>query len=353
MAIYLDSEDSFANGEIIFNVINAKKYPFIYDAHEDEIKLYAEGREIDAVFRRNSSLKDGFKVFVTETAKENKLSYLSIMEAQKFNGFYVGIKNQAHHAHYITDKQARKIAHTHLKKNKSVFNDIKGEILAEMQSTYKKAVTQNTAHDLIGHISTKKTRSHSLRYQLLFPDSAHDEFGQFGPENKDFKMYHVYHGKLYELEVKFVGIFGTMVEYDIINLESGSIYVGLSISTDAGKTILPSSALYGKTKNDDGTLPTKSEAKLAKPKDGAKAYPLWSKEASFDFVGKFVFESTCNVIAKKHYEEKHDEKVHVYEAYKIVEEVIGDWFEEESNAQEIETPKTTEKKLILKEDVKN
>ncbi len=325
LAIYLDSEDSFANGELIFNLINAGHHKEIFDAHEDDIKLYAEGREIDAVFRKSSLLHQGFKIFITEKTIKNKLAYLSIMEAQKFNGFYIGIKNHAFHAQYITDSEAKRIAQTHLKKNKNMIQDLRGEMIDEMQSTYKKALSQNAMHDLISHVSTKKSKQTSFRYQLLFPDN-NDMYKQYAPENKDFGIYHVYNGKAYKLDFKYIGKYGTMIEYDIINLEPNSIYVGISVSKDGGKTILPSASIYGKTRDENDELPTKTRAKLAKPKEGAKEYPFWNRDLAIEYVGEMVFNSSCDTIIKKHYEDKDGEKLPINEAHKKFDEIMGDWF---------------------------
>lgn len=334
MAIYIDSTESFASGEIVLDLIHVHKYPDLLNCHEEELKLYAEGREIDAIFRRNPKMEDGYKIYLTEDAKDNKLPFLSLMEAQKYNGFYIGIGGKEYHAQYIPDKKAREIARSHYVKAKNLIGYNREKILNEMNDEFRKQIAQEATHGMLGHISPNKSRSHSLRYQILFP-SVHKVDEHLVGEGENIGVYYVYKGKLYELDLKFIGVFGSMVEFDIINLEPGMIYPGLSVSFDNGKTILPSSAIYGITRDEDHQRLSKTDAQLAKPKEGAKAYPLWTEEDAIAYVGKVVVESIKDVLTKKHYEEQTDELIlRIDEAHQHHDDYVDVWFKEARETKE-------------------
>ncbi len=337
MAIYVDSKESFAHGEIVLDLVHANKYPEVMNAHEEELKLYAEGREIDAIFRRNPLVSNGFKIYITEDAKDNKLPFLSMMEAQKYNGFFIGIGNREYHAQYISDKKAKAIAKSHQRKVKNTFGDNREEILNEMNDEFRKEVSVTANHGLLGHISPNKSRRNSLRYKLLFP-TVEELNASIKPKGKGFKMYHIYNGLLYELEVKYAGIFGSMVEFDIVNLEPGTIYPGISVSFDDGETIIPSSAIFGITKDKFNNKISKTDAMLAKPKEGSNGIEIWPEKVAKAYVGEQVLGSIKDILTKKHYEDEFDDLIlRIDVAKQYHKDYVDIWFEKAKDSKDHRT----------------
>ncbi len=344
MALYVDSKESFAHGEIVLDLVHANKYPEILNAHEEELKLYAEGREIDAIFRRDPNIMNGFKIYITEDAKDNKLPFLSMMEAQKYNGFYIGIENREYHAQYISDRRAKSIAKAHQKKVKNTFGDNREVILNEMNDEFRREISQTANHGLLGHISPNKSRRHSLRYKLLFP-TVEELKENIKSRGKGFKMYHIYHGKAYEVDVEYAGIFGSMVEFDLVNLEPGTIYPGISVSFDNGKTIIPSSAIFGITRDRLNNKISKTDAKLAKPKEGVEGITIWPEDVAKGYVGEQVLESIKDILTKKHYEEEFDDLILPIDEAKLYhKDYVDVWFEE---AKKVKDSRTGEVALKL------
>ncbi len=306
MAIYVDAEDSHASGDLILNLVHAQRHSEIWNAHEEDLILYAEGREIDAVFRRDHTVKGGFKIYVTEDGEDGRHSFVSIMQAEKYDNFTIGIEEKEWHAFAITDKKAKQIAKAHERKVKNIYYDIRKDVLDEMDNNYSKSAT-TSEHGIIAHVSHKKSKEDKLRFQLILPREGHPLTDEFDPESNKLVFYHLYDGKLYKIDHKYIGTYGSMIEWDFINLAPGSIYVGISYSIDGGKTIYPSSAVYGITTDEEGHLHSKTDAKLAAPIDSnAKGIKIWKRGDANEYLGDEAFESLCSIVVKKHYEKDNE-----------------------------------------------
>ncbi len=325
MAVYFDGEESFLNGELIINLIHANRHYEIDHAHEEDLILYAAGKEIDAIFRRDPEVKHGFKIYVTEDTND-RTALVSIMSASKYNTFSIGVDHHEFHAQVITDKKAKKIAKSHERDLRNVYDDEREKILEEMNHDSRRGTSLEAEHGLISHISHKKTRRHSLRYQLLFHD-AHERLNSFNPLSEKLEFYHIYKGDAYKIEHKFIGKYGTMFEFDLIGLEPNTVYVGLSISYDGGVTVLPSMSVYGITRDQEKHLNSKDEAILGKPIKGAKKVPMWTKQEGIDYIGKTIVDATCDVMVKKHYEADNKGVIlPLEEAHEHYDKYVDKWF---------------------------
>ncbi len=342
LGVYFDSEDSLINGEFIINLIHANRNKLIWNAHEDDIKLYASGRQIDVIVRRDSSLPYGYKIFLTENTS-NKKVILSIMSASKYNQYFIGVGSQQFHAHVISDKKAKRIAKMFSKESKEIYTDNKNRILDELGSEYRKNhIVEHPLHETLWHISETKNKKDSLRLQVLMPEQ-HSTLEHFDPKSEKIMFYHIIDGLAYKLDHHYIGHFGTLFEYTLNDLEPNTIYCGISVSYDGGKTIIPTTAVYGVTKDEHNHVQSKTHAALATKPSTGKGIPMWTKEEALSVVGEETFNAILEILIKKHYERDNNEiKLPLNKAVEYYEHYATPWLE---NAEK-ELAKRKEKEIF-------
>lgn len=347
LSLYFDGLNSLSEGELIINLLHVKRYKHLWNAHEEDLLLIAAGRPVEAVFKKSESIPGGYRIYVTDDTSQ-KRTVLSIMSASKYDQYHIGIKGQhdTNHAYVLSDKKAKKITRM-ISRTVDELNEETREHLLEnvLKKTGKDVVkAKKDHHNVIAHISDVKSTPTSLRYQVLYSDTDamltdHDPI----KDDNQIKFYYVYNGKLYEMEHKFVNKIGHMFEYDLINLQPGTIYTGLSKSLDGGKTIFPSAALYGTTKDNQGHILSKTHAALAKPAKRAKGVQLWSFESALNQLGEVILHRTFDVLTKKHYEDENpDNFLSIEKAYEYYDDYILDWLEDSVGAH----PETSKIHLI-------
>ncbi len=306
LGMYLDNSETLAAGEIVYDVVHVKHIKLLWKAHEDSLILIAGGVEIPVAFKRAHSNMTGYKMYINMPT-DDPIALTAIFNSIRYNTFYIASTEDENEHHYhiniLEDKKIHKIQTKLAKLSEKASEQAKQELLDSLleRKEYSHEDSESEMR-LIATINRTKSTHDTLRYQVLFPEE-HPLIESYDPESPKQKFYYIYNGKSYELEHKFVSQIGHMFEFDFINLEPETIYTGLSVSLDGGKTILPSPALYGVTKDMDGHNIKKTPAKLAKPKKGAKASKIWTFEEAEDFIGEEAANRTLSIILKKHYED--------------------------------------------------
>ncbi len=356
LSLYFDEVRSLEEKELILNLLHVKRYHAFWDAHEEDLILLANGRAVDAVFQKSPNVPGGYRVYITDDTN-NKEVMNAIMSATKFDTWHIGVRNheEEKHAFILSDDKAKKIIRMISKSDKKINDETKDQMLEEMVNKIS-AHNVKRSHGVISHISDKKSTSTTLRFQVMYPEhhilfDSFDHDGQVDdPQKKTF--YYIYNGKAYEMDYKFVGKYGHLYEYDFINLQPGTIYAGISVSLDGGKTIAPSAAIYGITKDESGIVPTKSHAKIAKPKNkSVKSHELWTEREALEYLGEDLMHRTFDILTKKHYEEENPEfSLSADRASEYYDEYIDRWFEDDDDKYMIEEG-TPEDQLIKIEDV--
>ncbi len=311
MGIFADIPTSLKNQAIYLNFINAKNYPEFWNVHEDHLKLYAMGSEIKAVFYKSSDVPGGYKIAYSSVL--SNVEILSMIESMKYDTLEISYDDgiTRRHINSLHDNASKKIAKKLEEAQMVAGQEHKNEIVKGIISSGK-LENRNELTDenrIISHINEGRTTGTTMRYQAIIPPHHPliEEQG-FQPDKDLPFLYHVFEGRCYQLKVQYVGRIENLYEWDIVNLEPGTIYAGLSFSFNKGKTVLPSFALYGITKDKHGLLPTIDDAKLAKPYEGQHSEDLWDEKAAVKYMGESLMHKTCAILIKKHYEDEYSEE---------------------------------------------
>ncbi len=312
LLIYGDAVTSVREQVLFYNIANVRKNKQFWNSDLKKIKIYAMGLEISSVAFKTDDYPNGIKVMFSGMMNSAK-EILHLIGSIKYDlweiSFDGGVtRKRLYQIHSIADtRHAKHRAHEN---GWNQGDKQQREFLREFyKSTANSAVKNNisTNGGLLAHINEAKTTTTTMRYQILIPSNVYlskaltDE-----PEQASF--YYIYNGDSYRLESKFVDKVGNLFEYDIIGLQPGTIYTGFSSSINDGKMIIPSSSLYGITKNEDGELPTIDEAILGKPIGEQQKFPMPHIEVSTKYLGEDLKNKFYDVIVKKHYEDMYEDE---------------------------------------------
>ncbi len=311
MGIFADIPTSLKNSAIYLNFVNAKRYKEFWDVHEDQLKLFAMGAPINAVFYKTKDVPNGYKIAYSSTL--SNVEILSMISAMKYNTLEVSFDGgiTRRHINSLHDKTAERISKK-LEEHQVVSHDRhKEDILKKIIKSGKtKDIKElNDTDRVIAHINEGRTTGTTMRFQVIIPPSHKlIKSKMFDPENPVSNLFYIYEGHCYKLETKFVGRIDNLYEWDIVNLKPGTIYPGISFSVDGGKTTLPSSAMYGITKDKHGELPTIDDSILAKPTPDEEQFPMWHNEEGVEYVGESIVHKIYAILIKKHFEDEYSEE---------------------------------------------
>ncbi len=312
MGVYADIPTSLKNQAIYLDFVNVKRYPEFWDVHEDQLELYAMGSKINAVFYKSSDVPMGYKIAYSSTL--SNMEILSMIESMQYSTFEISVDGGITRTHInsihnkAVEKIARKMEEHQIQLTEKNRKDILDKIVKSGKVSDANELMETAR--IIAHVNEGRTTGTTMRYQVIIPPT-HEviKTGEFDPENgKDLKLYYVYEGHCYELELKFIGKIDNLYEWDILNLKPGTIYAGLTFSFDNGKTLKPSSALYGITKDKHAELPTIDDSLLAKPEPGATKYEMWNEKIAIDHMGSSLTHKTYAILVKKHFEDEYSEE---------------------------------------------
>ncbi len=312
MGVYADIPTSLKNQAIYLDFVNVKRYPEFWNVHEDQLELYAMGSKINAVFYKSSDVPFGYKIAYSSTL--SNMEILSMIESMQYSTFEVSVDGGVTRTHVnsirnkAVEKIARKIEEQQLQLDEKNRKEILGKIIQSGKISDLDEIGESVR--MIAHVNEGRTTGTTMRYQVIIPPS-HEiiKNNMFDPETgKELSLYYVYEGHCYKLETKFIGRIDNLYEWDILNLRPGRIYSGLTFSFDGGKTLKPSSALYGITKDKHGELPTIDDSILAKPEDGEEKLKMWDEKTSIDHLGPNLTHKTYAIMVKKHFEDEYTEE---------------------------------------------
>ncbi len=348
LALFMDEELSMDESEIVFNLINVKHKAKLWNTYEGNLVLYAAGRKVDAIFKRSTELHNGYKVYITEDFSD-KETILSLLNSTKYSKFSVGLYKDHHRYHVasVSDAKAKKLITKLDKTDSDHYDEVLHDIVDHLDDEHIEAKLMDSIDGVISGINRRKSTDKTLRYQAIIPHdhSLNDE--AFFDENS-VTFWHVYDGDLYQLKYNVVQRFGSLVEIDLIGLKPGTSYVGLTISYDGGKTFVPSSAVYGITRDAEGMVPNLTNAKLGGKTTGAKKAAMWDMETCVTHVGERLAAYHERVITKTHFENDPSNKgkiISLHDSHKQFKNYIEKWWKEAAEAPAKTTKaKTTTKK---------
>ncbi len=318
MVIFADAKTSMDENVLIYIVDHVKlfKEEGYWDADFNDVRLYAGGKQISCRAFKSATIPNGIKLMITGVTDSFE-DLLSVIGAVKFGIWEISFDSGATRVPLlqindpVQQYEAEKIAMKRGWTNTNRDHKTRQEILKEARKSVRHKLTKGALpnHGLVAHINESKSTGTSLRYQILIPKSNTQILSMAEANPEIISFYHIYEGHAYKMESVFVDRVGSLWEYDILGLKPGQIYVGFSTSIDGGKHLLPSSALFGITRNQKGEVPTIDEAILAKPEDyNAKKYEIWNEQIGLQYLGPEYIEKAYSIIVKKHYEDEYSEE---------------------------------------------
>ncbi len=339
LSIYYDGELSFERKELIFKLLHANRTPKIWDAHEEDLILIASGKVLDAEFRKSTGVNGGYTISIKEDTSK-KINTLSILSASKYNKYYIGVRgiSDQFHSQVISDHKAKKVLELTKVDEFELYEMSKESLQKEVSSRTDIKISKREKEMKIGHIvssvSDSKTTATTIRYQILLPEN-HELENVIDKEDSPVRFYHLYNGRLYNLDYKFISKHGTMYEYDIIGLQPGTVYVGLTLSLNEGEKIYPSASLFGMTKSLDGMHLNKTDAILGKPSDVKNpSIPMWTETEMLTHLTKQQVKRSYELIIKKHYEDDNkDDYLHAKAIDQFYDDYIGKWYTQINDAE--------------------
>lgn len=344
MGLYADVPYSVKCNRIHLNFTNVNKYPEFWEVHESKLRLQAMGTQIDgATFLRSPDIPNGLKVRYPETMDHNTI--LALTAGVKYNNFAVSYDEGRtfQQINSVKDIVAKKYAVRINKLTQDRFMLSKAEILHNVMSSEKyklledKNAYENLTSGLVSHIDENRSTSESLRFQLLLPEDSEEHTTGILKIEGNVKFYYTYYGKCYEIKAELKESLGSFYEWDLVDLEPGKVYPGITASVDGGKTLFPSTSLFGITKDEDDNIIELDMSTLAVPKEGAKAKTLWSLNKAQDRLGEELLNLSLNIIIKKHYELENEDS---FIPFSRLHEIKSDYAWADIDADNVNVVKT-------------
>ncbi len=313
MIIYGDAALSLEEDILFYNVINVKKnYPKQWESELDSMVLFVAGKEIETVAFKPENLRGGLR-FMLSGMSNSTLDILRLAASVKYDLWEISFdgglsrirlyQKQSAKDKKIGRMKARELGWDQDNTDKALAKDT-------IKNRNKDALLKGSMpkHGMLAHINESKSTATKLRYQVMVP-KTNPLWEKLTEAIENVSFYHVFEGHLYRLNSEYVGNLGNMHEFDLTDLEASKAYVGISTSVDGGKTIFPSSTLYGITRDHKGNVPSLDDAELAKPKNqDVPKYDLWTEEAAIGYIGKKLQKRMYDVIVKKHYEDEYTDE---------------------------------------------
>lgn len=299
----IDEYESVKQQRFIITLYNAYKFNSVWGVNLANLSFYLSDHKLDgATFEKHPTISGAFRLKLpSELDHETSFKIAISMRANSFN---ISPDNGQHLVKVITipSKEISKI-------KERVENGDKSEALKQsLFEDYKNSDKQfrfNYA-DLIDfkkgthvHLNESQSTTTTIRYQHLIPDEYLKTI-DFEPEKVG--IYHVFEGHLYKFEMVYLGRQGDLYEWDLINLQPNTAYVGISLNSAHNPLIRPSKAFYGITKSEDGSAPNLDGSQIAKPNENMKKFKMWTKEIAEEAIGESLTNLQYKIIAKKHHE---------------------------------------------------
>ncbi len=307
IAIFADIPLSMKEDRIFINCINMDKHREYWEGNESNLQLYGMGMIMPTRFYRVPEIPNGYRIEFTRPLSNKET--LALTGSVKYNRFVMSKDNgeTTIKINSINDDEAKRAISKMQKGIEKDVDYLKKEIIRKIHNSIKYSYVENELREdgIVSYVDEVKATVDSFRFQAIIPKDNELITNGFNPE--ELSLYHIYHGKMYRLETKFLNKASDLFEWEVIGLEAGTVYAGLTVSTDAGKTFIPSSSLYATTREEDGQFPDVSNAILGKPTTDDKPLPMWKYDKSLSTNEKKIMKKSCDILVKKHFEEKQPE----------------------------------------------
>ncbi len=295
---------------LFYNIHNVKKFNEYWNSELNAIRIYAMGKEIPSVALKTEGFPNGIKIMLAGLS-DSTLDVVHVIKAIKHDFWEISFNEGVDRIKLEQITSNLDVRYAKMRARKAGWSQngkVKESISDDMKFSEKLSLTSgvSTSSSLVSHINEAKSTSTSMRYQILLP-SNHPIASKLSDLGNLSRFFHVWNGKLYGLDSKFLGNKGNLFEFDIVNLEPGKIYTGFSTSLDGGKHIVPSSAIYGITKFEDGELPAIDDAELAKPFNEEGGVDIYHKDLTETYLGPDTAQKFYDIIVKKHYEDENED----------------------------------------------
>lgn len=292
------------NNHLVAILHNINKHEEIWSVNESSLKFYYKKERISGVkFEKHPSIKGAYRMTfanqISFTREELNLvtGYLKDFSVSANGG--ITKTNMIHLAEKQIKRKRKPVSSESVeaaKLRKSLFLDYKN---SDKQFRFDYANLIDFKKGTHVHVNESKSTPTSLRYQMIIPD---DYLATIDLVPEEVKLYYTFEGSLYEMDTVFIGRTGDFFEWDLINLEPNTAYVGLSLSSKHNPLIRPSKAFYGITKDEDGHISNLDGAQIAQANDKRTEHPMWTEDVAIEAIGKELAMLQYKIIAKKHYE---------------------------------------------------
>ncbi len=290
--------------KLVGTLYNVDKFSVLFGSHEKNLRFYYGENKIEGVtFEKHPSIRNALRVtwsaedaFKTEMTKSYGRSSFPYKVSPDKGETLISVIT-------LSDKEIKKKkkvyankSHEEAKLKKSLFLDYKNSD-KHFHFDYAKLVDIKKGTHM--HINERKSTSTSLRFQMIIPDEYAKKVGL---EPESVKLYYVFDGYLYEMETVFLRKVNEFYQWDVINLQPNTAYVGLSISSSHNPIIRPNKAFYGTTKDEEGHVDGIDSSQIAAPDASYIKHKMWDEKIAIEALGEDLAKLQYDIIAKKHHE---------------------------------------------------
>ncbi len=358
MIVYADVPNTLGEEIPIFIVDNIMNEEF-RNAHNKDIAFYAAGFHIPGVAFKSHDYPNGIRVALTGIT-ESTMSVIHALKATKYNLWEISFdKGVTKHSLLQVSNPKHSAAAIKFAQNSgwevtSSREKITEEIIKKSNRSKMSLFTLDELdHKILASFNESLSTPTTMRVQFIAPNDEVALYIAGGAEKPIVNYFYTYNGNLYKFKSRFLKKTGSLYDFELYDLEPGKVYVGIAFELNNNGLLMPSTTIYGLTKNEDGTIPTFDEAALGMPKEDDKKYPLWSEKITRAYLGDVSAEAIYKYVAKKHYENDNPDEYIAMAAIKTIYTEY-DWLlsgslspvEEEEILKQIDIIKNDRKQLL-------
>ncbi len=309
LATVADMKTTMETGILTINVLNASKIPAIWDVHESKLKTFTDDHCIPATFKKDPNV-DGKLVFSYDENLSTRDIGKMIKSVLK-NSIYISPDDgkTKFWANSVKDSKAQAIG-TKANEQKDVLSKLKFKLLKDIRESDKHFYFSYNEHfeeaDVISHICENLSTQTTLRYQLVLPTDHISHKNGEGPSAEKTRFFYTFNGKMYPMKSKLIKNIEDFWEWELYDLEPNTMYAGIGFA-NSGKQILPSTSIYGITRDEEDFLPTINDVDIKVPTIEPSELPMWTNQIAIEYLGKDLTSVLNDVLAKKHYECKYED----------------------------------------------
>ncbi len=247
--------DSMPSQKIILRIRNGIRHKGFWNAHPDEMKLYAQGEELEAMFLRDldgyGEPTGDFRVVLTNVVGNFK-KVMFLTAAIKYNAFEVSWEEGGHvyKLNSVKDKKIRRVLGKEQESDKEKYEKLLKKYAKDKGHGRAVSRAKQSHASAVFLINRYDSTSTSMRYEAVIP-AGHPLTADVDMLKKKLKLYYQIDDKLYPFKLVYLGNEGPVYKWDIVDLQPGTIYPGIHWTLD-GEKLAPSLSNFGKTKDENG-----------------------------------------------------------------------------------------------------